>query len=101
MVGEKAEVWVLREGGVQANIWGRFGKMRWTVVKVISGGIGVGLRLASAVDLGELVVVLGGERPWKGGGRLLGFWVNLGDQLGEKLRLGWGLDCWKRRGKFC
>ena len=43
MVGEKAEGWVLREGGVQANIWGRFGKVRWTVVEVISGEIGVGL----------------------------------------------------------
>ena len=74
---------MFREGGVQANIWGRFGKMRWTVVKVISGEIGVGLQLASAVDSGELVVVLGGGKAVEGWRKIAGFLGELGGSIGR------------------
>ena len=41
------------------------------------------------------------EWPGNGGKGLLGFWVNLGEQLGEKLRLGRGMVCWRRKREFC
>ena len=44
----------------------------------------------------------GVERPWKGGGGMLGLWVDLGDEMEENWRLGRGLVSGrKRRGKCC
>ena len=41
------------------------------------------------------------EWPGNDGKGLLGFWVDLGDQLGEKLRLGRGLGYWRKRRRIC
>ena len=52
------------------------------------------------------------KRPWKGGGGLLGFWVDLGDELGEigRLERAWFLrkkkgQCYgnqrEKKEKFC
>ena len=74
---------------VQASCWVKFGLEWWSEEKGISGRWVVGFCWNSRWFGGDYWVELG--EKWRV--EVVEFWVRLGDEFGEILKVFWGLNC--------